>query len=100
MGSVSRRCSSPWGYCRSPDGGQKYPNVSVTATVAVASVRRSLAGGREPDYAPRMNAHQYELAQINIGILRAPLDSPQIADFVAALEPINALADASPGFRW
>jgi hypothetical protein len=40
------------------------------------------------------------LAQLNIGRMRAPLDSPEIAGFVAALEPINALADRSPGFVW
>jgi len=40
------------------------------------------------------------VAQVNIARLRAPLDSPQLADFVAALEPINALADRSPGFVW
>ena len=42
----------------------------------------------------------YHLAQLNIGRLRAPLESPQIAGFVAALEPINAIADAAPGFVW
>jgi hypothetical protein len=42
----------------------------------------------------------WELAQLNIGRMRAPLDDPQIAGFVAALEPINALADAAPGFVW
>jgi heme-degrading monooxygenase HmoA len=40
------------------------------------------------------------LAQVNVARLRAPIDSPQLADFVAALEPINALGDASPGFVW
>ena len=30
----------------------------------------------------------------------APIDSPQLADFVAGLEPVNALADAAPGFVW
>ena len=40
------------------------------------------------------------LAQVNVARLSAPLDSPQLADFVAALEPINALGDASPGFVW
>jgi hypothetical protein len=44
--------------------------------------------------------HEYELAQVNIALLREPLDSPLLADFVAALEPINAHADASPGFVW
>ena len=30
----------------------------------------------------------------------APLGDPQIAGFVLQLEPINALADAAPGFVW
>jgi hypothetical protein len=42
----------------------------------------------------------YHLAQINIGRLIAPLDDPKIAEFVAQLEPINALADKAPGFVW
>ncbi len=42
----------------------------------------------------------YELAQVNIGRLVAPLTSPQLKDFVDALDPINALADAAPGFVW
>jgi heme-degrading monooxygenase HmoA len=43
---------------------------------------------------------RYHLAQVNIARLRAPLDTPLLADFVAALTPINALADDSPGFVW
>ena len=42
----------------------------------------------------------YLLAQVNIGRLRAPIDSPVLADFVAALDPVNAAADAAPGFVW
>lgn len=42
----------------------------------------------------------YHLAQINIGRLIAPIDDPKIAEFVAQLEPINALADSAPGFIW
>jgi hypothetical protein len=42
----------------------------------------------------------YHLAQINVGRLRAPIDDPQIAEFADALEEINAIADASPGFVW
>ena len=30
----------------------------------------------------------------------APLDDPKIAGFVAQLDPINALANAAPGFVW
>jgi hypothetical protein len=40
------------------------------------------------------------LAQVNIGRLKAPLDSPEIAGFVDKLAEINALADAAPGFVW
>ena len=42
----------------------------------------------------------YQLAQLNIGRIRAPLDTPTMAGFVARLEDINALADAAPGFVW
>ena len=42
----------------------------------------------------------HHLAQINISPLLAPLDDPKIAEFVAKLEPINALADKAPGFVW
>jgi len=42
----------------------------------------------------------FHLAQINIGRLVAPLDDPLIADFVSQLAPINAIADAAPGFVW
>ncbi|WP_299531790.1 DUF3291 domain-containing protein [uncultured Streptomyces sp.] len=45
-----------------------------------------------------MNA--FHLAQVNVGRLLAPLDSPLVADFVAQLPEINALADAAPGFVW
>jgi hypothetical protein len=42
----------------------------------------------------------YQLAQANIALLRAPLDSPDLTDFVNSLDPINALADQAPGFVW
>ncbi|WUI03158.1 DUF3291 domain-containing protein [Spirillospora sp. NBC_00431] len=48
------------------------------------------------DHAPS----RYHLAQFNVGTLRAPLDDPLLADFVALLDPVNALADAAPGFVW
>jgi hypothetical protein len=43
---------------------------------------------------------RYHLAQFNVATLRHPLDDPRTADFVALLEPVNALADAAPGFVW
>jgi hypothetical protein len=42
----------------------------------------------------------YQLAQINIARLVAPLDDPKIAGFVEELDSINALAERSPGFVW
>jgi hypothetical protein len=42
----------------------------------------------------------WQLAQVNIGLLREPLDHPQLAAFVAALDPVNAAAERAPGFVW
>jgi hypothetical protein len=42
----------------------------------------------------------YHIAQINIGRLVAPIEDPRIAGFVAQLDPINSLADTTPGFVW
>jgi hypothetical protein len=43
---------------------------------------------------------RYHLAQINVAELKAPLDSPQLKDFVDNLDRINALAEGAPGFVW
>ena len=40
------------------------------------------------------------LAQINVGRLLAPEGSPVVAEFVDALEAVNAIADGAPGFVW
>ena len=40
------------------------------------------------------------LAQLNIGRAVAPMDDPRMADFMARLDAINALAERSPGFVW
>jgi hypothetical protein len=42
----------------------------------------------------------FELAQLNIGRLLAPVDSPIVAEFMNSLDEINALAEASAGFCW
>ncbi|MEU2898453.1 DUF3291 domain-containing protein [Streptomyces sp. NPDC001273] len=47
-----------------------------------------------------MTETAYELAQVNIARLRAPLDSPRLKDFVDSLEPVNADADHADGFVW
>jgi len=40
------------------------------------------------------------LAQVNLALAREPLDAPLLAEFMAALAPVNARADAAPGFVW
>ncbi|BBC33014.1 hypothetical protein SGFS_043080 [Streptomyces graminofaciens] len=49
---------------------------------------------------PATDNSAYELAQVNIARLKAPLDSPQLKDFVDALDPVNAVADTAAGFVW
>lgn len=40
------------------------------------------------------------LAQINIAKARYDMEGPELADFVARINSINALADRAPGFIW
>jgi hypothetical protein len=40
------------------------------------------------------------LVQVNVARAKAPLDSAALAGFIALLEPVNARADAAPGFVW
>jgi hypothetical protein len=47
-----------------------------------------------------MVVDQYHIAQLNISRLSAPLDSPQMKEFVDFLEPVNKFAEESPGFIW
>jgi hypothetical protein len=36
----------------------------------------------------------YQLAQLNIGVIKGPMDSPVMADFAGNLDRINALAES------
>jgi hypothetical protein len=42
----------------------------------------------------------FHLAEVNIALPREPLESELLADFMAALDPVNAVADTHPGFVW
>jgi Domain of unknown function (DUF3291) len=53
--------------------------------------------GKAKHYRAHMAHH---IAQINVSRPAEPLDSARLAEFVAALDPINALADTAPGFVW
>jgi hypothetical protein len=43
---------------------------------------------------------RWHIAQYNLAKRRAPLDDPLLADYVEAIDRINHLGDASPGFVW
>jgi heme-degrading monooxygenase HmoA len=43
---------------------------------------------------------RWHLAQLNVAKALFPLDDPRIAEFMEALDGVNALADGSPGFVW
>jgi hypothetical protein len=51
-------------------------------------------------YVRRSTVKRFHLAQANIGRFRAPLEDPIMEGFRMQLDPINALADESPGFVW
>jgi hypothetical protein len=42
----------------------------------------------------------HHLAQANIARFLAPPGDPLLADFMAGLDPVNAVADVAPGFVW
>ncbi|MFV1991604.1 MAG: DUF3291 domain-containing protein [Acidimicrobiales bacterium] len=42
----------------------------------------------------------YHLAEFNVARLRKPLDHEESVEFLAALGPVNALAEATPGYIW
>lgn len=43
---------------------------------------------------------KYHLAQLNIALAIAPLDTPIMEGFTSKLDEINALAESSTGFIW
>lgn len=43
---------------------------------------------------------KYQVAQLNVGRAVEPMDDAPMADFMARLDEVNALAERSPGFVW
>ena len=66
---------------------------------------RPLAVGR-PGHPPRASPNisrrmsDWHIREPNVARLRQPIDAPETADFVANLDPVNAMANAVPGFVW
>ena len=80
-----------------------------TALAAIAwcadeRVRRLVASSWEDALtAPGLitvDSMRHHLAQVNVSRLLAPLDSPVLAPFMAALDEVNAEGDRAPGFVW
>jgi len=86
-------------------------------TDAFDSLTEAAAGAPSPEFVARLRSRldaiesrphtrptattpTRHLAQLNLGRFRLPLDHPEMADFANALDRINAIADASPGFVW
>lgn len=42
----------------------------------------------------------WHIAQLNVARLLHPIDHPATSEFVALLDPVNELAEQSPGFAW
>lgn len=53
-----------------------------------------------PKFIPAIVTSTYHLAEYNIARLVAPLDDPQLAPFMDALDRLNRLADDYEGFVW
>jgi hypothetical protein len=64
-------------------------------TVLIRGPRRARKGWSVTAHHP-----DYHLAELNIALLRAPLDAPEIKEFVDFLDPVNAHAEQMPGFVW
>ena len=75
-------------------GAPPRPGFAAAVRDRLAAIDRRAARRRAPGPA------RWHLAQLNLGRFRAPLDSPEMAPFAGALDRINAIADASPGFVW
>ncbi|GAA3976987.1 hypothetical protein GCM10022232_05720 [Streptomyces plumbiresistens] len=65
-------------------------------------MRQALGRRHSPDlsFGSMTTPAAFELAQVNISRLKAPLDSPQLKAFVDALDPVNADAEAADGYVW
>ena len=42
----------------------------------------------------------WELAQVNVALMRSPLEAPEMAGFAAAIDPVLRMAEESDGFLW
>jgi Domain of unknown function (DUF3291) len=65
----------------------------------ISGVRRHEVAS-PPVSVPGVSDRERHVAQVNIAVPKSPVDSPLLADFIALLAPVNAIADRAPGFVW
>lgn len=63
-------------------------------------IRRQTVGSRPATEHNEGGFDVYQLAQLNVALMKAPLDSPAMADFAGNLARINKLAEESHGYVW
>lgn len=68
------------------------PNQSPSLSAAISA--RTGLGSVEAGSLP------YGVAHVNVAVLGAPLDSPQVAPFLEGIPYVNDVADRSHGFIW
>lgn len=66
----------------------------------IEGLRFALVPSAPAPQGPYNRRVDHHLAQVNVSRLLAPLDSRVLADFMAALDEVNAEADRAPGFVW
>jgi predicted acetyltransferase len=100
---VWRRFPGPWEVrvMQSNTGAQRFWSKAIAAFVGqpVSPVHVEKGGINWAVFSFE-SRNRYQLAQVNIGRLIAPIDDPRIAGFVQQLDPVNRLAEESPGFIW
>lgn len=79
---------------------RQYSNTASCCSSTIMYNTAALAACRS--LPPRFASRSFSayLAHMNYARLRAPLDDPRMAEFMAAVDPINALARATPGYVW
>ncbi len=76
--------------------------VAIDGEIIAHATYEPIPDGAEVHFvsAPSGGGLEFHLAQFNLARLRQPLDHEATAEFVSVLDPVNAIAEASPGFIW
>src|ERR1700704_5183069 len=96
--SISRAPGSARAAAAAPTMRVKYCSGRAANRSGGGPLMPGILARYRPPVPRRMTA--FHIAQLNIGRARGAVDGPVMAEFMALLDPVNAVADASPGFVW